>query len=137
MTGDVGEGCTFSSMRRRSSLGPDPLATITFAGAALVASAAFLGAASVDGSAIGLVDVLVALAPPAAVAGYLVWVRAEREPSDTAHRIAVAVLTAQADDPTLRGDDVLTRAAADLVAAIDDTERAGARERLLRIIAQG
>jgi hypothetical protein len=120
-------------MRRRSHLGPDPLATVTFSGLALVATAALLGSAGMDGPGVGFLDAIVAAFPLLIVAIYLLWVNAGRD-ADLEHQIAVSVLTAQADDPTIRGDDALSRAAADLIAALDDAEREAARRRLLRVL---
>lgn len=121
-------------MRERSFLGPDPLATVTFAGMALVASAALLGSAGIDGAGAGILDVAVAAAPIAAVVVYLLWVNGNRSHHEPVDRAAVSILTAQADDPTIRGDDDISRAAADLVAALSDADREAARRRLVRLL---
>jgi hypothetical protein len=119
---------------RRSFLGPDPLATVTFAGVALVATAALLGSAEIDGSGPGFVDVLVALTPLTAVAGYLLWVHRDDGDAEPVDRLAVSILASQADDPTVRGDDPVSRAAADLITAVTETEREEARRRLLQAL---
>lgn len=117
-------------------LGPDPLATVVFGGVALVTTAAFLGAAGIDGSQLGVLDIIVSLTPLLAIAGYLFWVNRGRGEGDAVERVAVSILITQADDPTVRGDDVLSRAAADLVAALTDADREDARSRLLRALSE-
>ncbi len=124
-------------MKRRGPLGPDPLATVTFAGVALIVSAAFLGAARIDGESIGFIEGAVVLTP-LIILGVYVITQVERRPGpDRAlQEAAVRILTAEIDDPTTPIDPRLSEAAADLLVAIGASSRDAAENRLRRALSR-
>lgn len=110
----------------------DRMAGLAYFSCALIATAAFLGAGAIDDGAVGFADAALALVPLAAFALWLLTRPEEAGPS--LEDAAVAVLTAQATDPTVDGRDPISRAAARLMTALDEAERREAEDELARLL---
>jgi len=123
-------------MDRRLSLGPDPLAAVTLGGISLVVAAVLLAASSLDGAGVGPVEVIAALTPLLAFVAYVAWASTQRPATAASMEdTAVAILLSDIDDPLQVPDDDLSRAAAEVLAAISQLEREAAAVRLAGVLA--
>lgn len=116
----------------RAPIDVDRMAGLAYFSCALIATASFLGAGAIDDGAVGVADVGLALLP---LTAFVAWLLTRPEKAQASlEDTAVAVLTAQATDPTVDGRDPISRAAARLMTAIGETERREAEDELARLL---